>query len=182
MTGKPAHSGFQLYPIAHAAVTASIPPSMSFYQASVLPLAISTAGFGLYQVLKLPYPPASASSAPKAGSNGIIMVWGGSSSIGCVTTQLATASGVAVVATASQKNFEFCKEMGAQKVVDYNSGDAVKQIVAAMKELGGSFKGVYDAIGSDATKLSVQVAQELGGAPVATALPGQGVEGTEDSK
>lgn len=182
MTGNPAHSGFQLYPVAPAALTAPIPSSISFHQACVLPLAISTAAYGLYQPLKLPVPPASASSAPKPGSNGVIVVWGGSSSVGCVTTQLATASGLAVVATASQKNFGFCKEMGAQKVVDYNSGDVVKEAVAAVKELGGSFKGVYDAIGDDATKMSVQIAKELGGGPVATALPGQGIEGTADSK
>ncbi|KAF2235712.1 GroES-like protein [Viridothelium virens] len=180
LTGKPENSGFQLYTVTPAAVAAVIPSSISFHQASVLPLAISTAAVGLYKILKLPLPPASASSAPNVGSNGVLVVWGGSGSVGCVTTQLAKASGLAVVATASKKNFKFVEEMGAQKVVDYNSGDVVKDVVAAVKELGGSFKGVYECIGGEPTKTCVQIAHVLGGGPVATALPGQGVEGTED--
>ncbi|KAI9659374.1 MAG: hypothetical protein M1821_001632 [Bathelium mastoideum] len=179
-TGNPANGSFQLYPVAPAITTVLLPSSVSYHAAAVLPLAISTAAHGLYSVLRLPPPPASASAASKLGANGVVVIWGASSSIGCVSTQLATASGVAVVATASKRNFGFVQELGAQKVVDYSGGDAVQEVVKAVKELGGSFKGVYDSIGGEATKLSLQIAKELGGGSVATALPGQGIEGAQD--
>ena len=45
-----------------------------------------------------------------------IVVWGGSSSVGAFAIQLAVASGAKVVTTASQHNFDFCKQRGATEV------------------------------------------------------------------
>lgn len=188
-TSNPAHGSFQLTPVALASLTAPIPPSLSYTQAVVLPLAISTASHGLYSHLHLPHPPASAAAAPGRGSNnGVVVVWGGSSSVGSVAVQLAVASGLGVVATAGARNAEFVRALGAAKVVDHRAqqadggGHVVDDVVTGVRELGGEFWGVYDAIGGEATRLSVRIAKALGGKPVATAVPGQGVEGTQDGE
>lgn len=115
MTQKSTDGGFALYTSAPAATTAIIPSSVSFTEGSVLPLAFDTAAVGLYSTdegfLGLPKPSAKPSSTGKT-----IVVWGGSSSVGALVIQLAVASGVKVVATASKHNFDFCKKCGASEV------------------------------------------------------------------
>lgn len=111
-----AEGGFQLYSSAKADKSAIIPQSVSFAEGSVIPLALDTAAVGLYTSasdggLGLPYPSLKPSSSGKT-----IFVWGGSSSVGALTIQLAVASGAKVVTTASKHNFEFCKKCGASEV------------------------------------------------------------------
>lgn len=118
---------------------------MSFKQAVVLPVAVSTAAAGLYlpKYLGLPYLP---SSNPKPTGK-TLLVWGGASSVGAVTIQFAVASGLRVITTASPANHEFVKAMGASAVFDYRSPSVVEDIV---KELEGSdLAGVYDAISEE---------------------------------
>lgn len=119
----------------------AIPDSMKFEDATVLPLAISTASAGLYQSKKelcLELDPPST-SPKKSGKT--LLIWGGSSSVGTAAIQLAVASGLDVVTTCSKKNFELVEKLGA-KPFDYNSLSIVGDLVA---ELGkGSFVGAYD--------------------------------------
>ena len=108
--------GFQLYSSAQASITGHIPQSVSYNEGAVLPLALDTAAQGLYDsaekgFLGLDYP----SLNPKP-SGKTIVVWGGSSSVGALTIQLAVASGAKVVAVASEHNFDFCKKCGASEV------------------------------------------------------------------
>ncbi|WPG99406.1 Hypothetical protein R9X50_00222000 [Acrodontium crateriforme] len=148
-TNQPKHGAFQLYSIAKAATVARIPDSISFTQAAVLPLAIDTAGTGLYDSaeqgkgLGLEFP----SLNPKP-SGKTIVVWGGSSSVGAMATQLATASGAHVVAVASRHNFDFCKTNGAKEVYDYNSSSVAADVASAVSASGGEFVGIFDAISS----------------------------------
>lgn len=152
---KPQSGAFQLYSAAHSSLTSRIPAAMSFSDASVLPLALSTAAQGLFAIdyLALPPPPASLSAKqPGSSSNKkAILVWGGSSSVGAVAVQLARASGVTVLATASARNLGALRsELGADHVFDYKSASVVDDIVAAVKDLrdtrGVEFAGVFDAI------------------------------------
>ncbi|KAE8325606.1 chaperonin 10-like protein [Aspergillus sergii] len=141
----PAKGAFQLYPLAEEVFTSVIPDSMSFEQAVVLPVAISTATAGLYlpKYLGLPYLP---SSDPKPTGK-TLLVWGGASSVGAVTIQFAVASGLKVITTASPANHEFVKALGASAVFDYRSPSVADDIV---KELEGSdLAGVYDAISEE---------------------------------
>ena len=81
----------------------------------MLPLAFDTAAVGLYSTgegfLGLPHPSFKPESTGKT-----LVVYGGSSSVGALTIQLAVASGVKVVATASKHNFDFVKKNGASEV------------------------------------------------------------------
>lgn len=57
-SGKECESAFQLYTIVQGCLASKIPSSMSFEQASVLPLCLSTAACGMFQkdFLALQYP------------------------------------------------------------------------------------------------------------------------------
>ncbi|KAK5167154.1 uncharacterized protein LTR77_007884 [Saxophila tyrrhenica] len=174
VTSKPEDGGFQLYSRAAAAKTAKIPDSMSFAQGSVIPLALDTAAVGLYSdqssgYLGLPMPSFNPSSSGKT-----IVVWGGSSSVGSMVIQLAAASGAKVVATASQQNHEFCKSLGASEVIDYKNASVVDDVVAAVKKVGGTFVGVYDAISEQdkSYKHTVPIIEKLGGGSLPVVLGG----------
>lgn len=143
---------------------------------------MSTAAAALYQknYLKLPYP--KPGSRESTGSS--VLVWGASSSVGGNAVQLAVASGVRVVATCSERNFDYVKGLGATHVVDYNSASVVDEIVEAFQ--GTKFAGALDSIGDEKTyRACAAVAVKLGGGIVAGTLPppenadlGKGVTGT----
>ncbi|KAL1639657.1 hypothetical protein SLS58_007716 [Diplodia intermedia] len=168
-TGDLADAAFQLYSKTLETVVSPIPDSLSFEDAAVLPLAISTAAAGLYQKphLALPFPSTNPQPTDKT-----LLVWGGSSSVGATTIQLAVASGLKVVATASRKNHDFVKSLGAAAVVDYNSPGVVDEVLAAIDQQGGNIVGAYDAISEPASlKLIGAITDKLGVLPVAVVLP-----------
>ena len=151
-------------------MTSKIPEQVSYTDAVVLPLAISTASAGLYQkgYLELPYPTSSPKSSGK-----VILIWGGSSSVGSTAIQLAVASGVQVITTASKHNHDYCSKLGAKAVIDYNSSSVADDIVAAIKDTGAEFAGIYDSISLPETfKHCFEVLQKAGGSKnMATVLP-----------
>lgn len=159
-----------------ALLTAPIPESISFDEATVLPLALSTAAAGLYQSnhLDLPLPKPDAQKADGQGK--VILVYGGSSSVGSAAIQLAVASGVAVVTTCSPANFDLVKSLGASAAVDYRSNSLVEDAVKAIESAGSEFAGVYDAISEKTTvEKSAEIASKAFGGKgklyVATTLP-----------
>lgn len=169
-TQNPQDNAFQLYTNVPAILTSPLPPASSFTEGVVLPLAISTASAGLYQpsYLELPFPTAS----PKE-SNKVILVWGGSSSVGSTAIQLAVASGVTVITTASKHNHSYCKNIGAAEVIDYNSSSVAEDIVKAIKSSGKEFAGIYDSISlPESFKHCFEVLEKAGGSKkMATVLP-----------
>jgi NADPH:quinone reductase-like Zn-dependent oxidoreductase len=166
LVGDPAYGGFQLYSIVKDITIALIPDTIPYEQAVVLPLAISTAAAGLYEkgFLELPYPTVNPKPIGKT-----ILVWGGSSSVGSTTIQLAIASGLDVISTASKRNFEYVKALGAKHVFDHSSTTVVEDILAVLS--GSEFVGAYDAISSSETlKATVEIVHRLGGGLIATVL------------
>jgi NADPH:quinone reductase-like Zn-dependent oxidoreductase len=162
----PKHAAFQLYAVTNEITTAPIPDSLPFEQAVVLPLSISTAAAGLYQkgYLELPYPTTDVTPSGKT-----ILVWGGSSSVGSSTIQLAVASGLEVVSTSSAANIEYVKALGAKHVFDHSDLKVVDEVVAVLK--GTDFVGAYDAISlPDTLQSTSQVVHKLGGGKLATVL------------
>lgn len=164
------YSGFQHYTRSPTCSIAKIPDNMSFTDATVLPLAIATASAGLYQDdhLGLPHP----STSPK-DTGKVILVWGGSSSVGAVAVQLAKASGLEVFSTASKHNHDFVQDLGASQVFDYNDSSIVEHITKAIKSSGKEFAGVYDSIAlDDSQKASAEILMQAGGSKkMTTTLP-----------
>ena len=126
-----ARSGaFQTYTALKAHLASPIPASLSFESAAVLPLGLSTAACGLFQkeYLALAYP-----TVPPRPTGETLLVWGGSTSVGSNAIQLAVAAGYEVITTASAKNWEYVKKLGAGAAFDYNSESVVRDLVEAFK-------------------------------------------------
>lgn len=163
-------SAYQNYTIINAAVAVHLPDAITFTEGSVIPLAVSTSAMGLYPSARLGLPLPQSPRPEPIGK--IILVWGGSSNCGSMAVQLAVASGATVVATASSKNHEFVRSLGAIAVVDYKNETVVSELVDAVKSARGEFLGALDAIGDDQTwRLCVDVVLGLGSGQVVSNNP-----------
>ncbi|EGP83084.1 unnamed protein product [Zymoseptoria tritici ST99CH_1A5] len=78
---------------------------------------------------------------------GTLLVWGGSSSVGCCAMQMASSAGYEVFATASKRNHGLCEALGAAQVFDHSNPRVEDEIVAALK--GKTVVGVLDCISDD---------------------------------
>ncbi len=125
-----AEGAFQMYTVVLAKLAAPIPDTMSYASATVLPLGLSTAACGLFQKdhLALAYPCASPRPTGKT-----LLVWGGSTSVGSNAIQLAVAAGYEVITTASPRNFDYVKKLGAAQAFDYNAKTVVKDVIKAFR-------------------------------------------------
>ncbi len=146
-----AEGAFQTYTVVLAHMAAPLPNSLSYENAAVLPLGLSTAACGLFQKdhLALEYP--SASPKPTGQT---LLIWGGSTSVGSNAIQLAVAAGYEVVTTASPRNFNYVKKLGASQVFDYNSKTVIKDVISALngKTLAGAL-----AIGQGSSETCVDI-------------------------
>ncbi|KAJ5155840.1 hypothetical protein N7492_008643 [Penicillium capsulatum] len=166
-TKRDQDNAFQSYTILQANMVSELPDNISYEDAAVLPLGFSTAACGLFQPeylgLQLP-------SEPRRPTGHALLVWGGAGSVGSNAIQLAVAAGYDVFTTASPKNFEHVKRLGASQVFDYNSPSVVEDIVDALQ--GKTLAGAMDCIGFAATPLTVEVVKSQGGGFVATVKGG----------
>jgi NADPH:quinone reductase-like Zn-dependent oxidoreductase len=180
MTAKATDGAFQHYATIPSLASTRIPDSLPFVNAVVLPLSLNTAATGLYKHLGLPYPTAALTSSP---STSVIVIWGASSSCGSSAVQLAIASGAAVVATASSKNFDYVKGLVPKHkrseivLVDHSDPQAVEKIIEVVQKFqaqGKEFRGAFDLIHGDALPKVVEIRSKLGGGDVPTVMWPQG--------
>jgi len=164
--------GFAEYTRVPAGRTIRFPESISFNEAASIGVASITSVAALYEIFKFPRPPAAPSGTP-------ILIWSGASifpqrdvlilaSIGLIGIQLAVLSGLEVITTASPRNFDLLKSLGAKHVFDYNSPTVVEDI---KRVTNGQLQYLYDCISySGSTAKAVQSLAPSGG-KVATVLP-----------
>ena len=152
-----AEGAFQSYTVVLAHMAAPIPSALPYESAAVLPLGLSTAACGLFQKdhLALQYPSVSAKPTGQT-----LLVWGGSTSVGSNAIQLAVAAGYEVITTASPRNFDYVKTLGASQAFDYHSKSVVKDVIAAFqdKTLAGAL-----AIGKGSSELCVDIVRACRG-------------------
>jgi len=171
----PRHEGaFQTHTALLERLTTVIPDDLSFEQAAVLPLGVSTAACALFQErhlgLRRPRSAADAGGAvPDAGGAAprereVVVVWGGSTSVGMNAVQLATAAGYDVVSTASAVNAETVKGLGATHVYDYRDPEVVDKLVAVIA--GRTVAGAV-AIGLGSTEACIRLLARTGGSRLA---------------
>ncbi|KAL6306662.1 putative zinc binding dehydrogenase [Sparassis latifolia] len=169
LTARPQDGGFQHYTVCTSNVVSPLPASIPFKSGCVLPLALSTAAMGLYPSTRLALPLPQPTKLKSI--NKVLLIWGGSSSMGSAAIQLAVASGVTVIATASSKNHEFVKGLGASAVLDYHDDKITENLVETIKGAGGEFAGALDAIGEERTwRACAEVVKALGGGKVVSNL------------
>lgn len=152
----PAQGAFQKCAIAFQDFTTKLPPNIDYAHAAVIPLSVITAAAALFDStqlgLELPV-------VPKRSATGqTVLIWGGSTSVGCSAIQLAVSARYEVFATAGLKNQKKLRELGATKIWDYSSRTAVKDIVAALsgKELAGIV-----SIGSGAANKCIDIVKSV---------------------
>ncbi|GAM33957.1 hypothetical protein TCE0_013r01231 [Talaromyces pinophilus] len=167
---KPEGAAFQNYTIVTTNMASEIPANVTFEDAVVLPLCLSTASTGLfhenYLRLQLPTFPVQKPIGKT------LVIWGGASCVGSNGIQLAKAAGYDVITTASPKNFEYVKSLGADVVFDYNSATIAEDILGALKLKGETLAGILDCIGFSATPHCLEIAQKSEGHKfVATTKP-----------
>jgi len=159
---------------------AILPDAISFKDGVVVPFALEAAvcALSLKQpgtampgvatpALGLPYP-----SLEPTSSNKTLVVYGGSSSVGSMTTQLATAAGLRVISITSARNSGFSRSCGADKVFDYHDPLFVEKVVEAAAKSGQDFVGIFDAISTPETYANdLAILAKLGGGHLACSHP-----------
>ncbi len=126
--------------LAYADTLVVIPDEMSFEQAAALPTAFGTARQALFDVAGL-----------KTGQR--VLIHAGAGGVGSFAVQLARQAGAQVSATASARNLEIVKELGADEVIDYRLDDFTRL---------PAFDVVLDTVGGDTTGRSWDVLREGG--------------------
>lgn len=118
-----------------------VPENVSDELAAGLGIPGFTAYMGLYQSKHLGLEPPSPKldSLPPVNNSKKLLVWSGATSVGQFVIQFARASGYYVIATASPKNNEFLKSLGASEVYDYRDEQTPEKIAEAHPDLTLAF-------------------------------------------
>ncbi|EMD39360.1 hypothetical protein CERSUDRAFT_112991 [Gelatoporia subvermispora B] len=131
--------------------------SISHEEAATLGCAFWTAAQALYHPTRL----GLVEPPEKVNEEHWIFIYGGSSSVGQYAVQLAHLSGYKVVTTASPRNFDYVKSLGADEVFDYRDPEVVQKVKAAT---GDSLKEGFDTISlKESQALTAQVINPTGG-------------------
>jgi 2-desacetyl-2-hydroxyethyl bacteriochlorophyllide A dehydrogenase len=103
-----------------------IPATMSFEQAAALPTSFGTARQALFEVGQL-----------KSGQR--VLIHAAAGGVGSMAVQLAHLAGAYVIATASARNIERVKSLGADEVIDYRTQDftTLRDIDLVIDTVGG---------------------------------------------
>jgi NADPH:quinone reductase-like Zn-dependent oxidoreductase len=120
-------------------------------QGAQVGVAMYTASLCLYHALKIDL----------AKDSFDLLVWGGSSSVGQAVVQLGHLAGLRIIATASPRNFDLVKSLGADYVLSYAEADTPSKI----RELtGGKLKYAVDCIAEKDTpqQISQSISDEGG--------------------
>jgi NADPH:quinone reductase-like Zn-dependent oxidoreductase len=107
---------------------ANKPSRLSHAEAATVPISALTAWQGLFEHAKL-----------RSGER--VLIHGGSGAVGMYAIQLARRSGAHVITTASARNLEFLRELGANEVIDYNAD--------CFEQHARNLDVVFDAVGGD---------------------------------
>lgn len=161
-----AEGGFQEYVVVDEALAAAVPERMSYEEAAVLPLAVSTAAAALFEVGQLALPVDTLGSGVERDE--VVVIWGGATSVGGNAIQLARAAGYRVITTASPRNHERLLALGAEAVFDYRDPAVVDRIVEAV---GGSRVAGVVAIAVGSAEPCVTIAARTGARRVALTSP-----------
>jgi NADPH:quinone reductase-like Zn-dependent oxidoreductase len=180
-SGRPQDGAFALYTVIPADKAAILPAEISFTDGVVVPFALEAAvcalslkepGIAMPGVatpaLGIPYP--SLHDVPYSGKT--LIVYGGSSSVGSMATQVATAAGIHVISISGAHNFDFSKRCGADRVFDHKDTSLVGKVIAAVRESGSELIGIFDAISTPETYANdIKMLEQLNGGHLACVHP-----------
>ncbi|KZT12690.1 GroES-like protein [Laetiporus sulphureus 93-53] len=160
--GTSPNGAFAEYTVASAKLLISVPDTLSFEEAAQLGIPCYTACQSLYQCLGLPTP-LSPTETPID-----VLIWSGTSATGQYAIQLAKLAGLRVISTASPKNIDFVKGLGADEVFDYADSFTFRKIISATS---GRLKYAIDCTSEGTTPYQVSMSLSEEGGTIATLLP-----------
>jgi NADPH:quinone reductase-like Zn-dependent oxidoreductase len=103
-----ASGGYAQYAVARTAAIVRKPEAMSFEEAAGAPIVGATAW-------------AAVVDSGKVVAGQRVLVQGGAGGVGSAAVQIAKARGAFVIATASQRNHEYLRSIGADELIDYRT-------------------------------------------------------------
>jgi NADPH:quinone reductase-like Zn-dependent oxidoreductase len=124
------------YAVAPVATLAPKPAAVSFDQAATLPVGGVTAWAGLFEAAKL-----------EAGQR--LLVHGGAGGVGSFAVQLGHWKGAHVIGTASARNLDLMRALGADEVIDYSA--------VRFENVLHDLDVVFDTVGGEVTDRSWSV-------------------------
>lgn len=180
-SGRPVDGAYALYTVIPATKAAILPDEISFTNGVVVPFALEAAVCALSlkepgvampgvatPALGLPYP--SLESVPASAKTKTLVIYGGSSAVGSMTTQIATAAGINVITVAGKNNLELSKRCGATQAIDRNDAALVDKVVEAVGD--SEFVGIFDVIATPETYAhDLAIFAKLGGGHLAAVHP-----------
>jgi len=141
--------GYGEYALPLARMMALKPKTINFVEAASVPIAAVTAWQMLFDYAH-------------AAAGQVVLIHGAAGNVGAYAVQLARQAGLYVVATASTGNLEYVRDLGAERVVDYQA-----------ERFEDSLTGVdivLDTVGGDTQQRSLRVLKP-GGILVSVVLP-----------
>jgi NADPH:quinone reductase-like Zn-dependent oxidoreductase len=133
--------GYAEYTAIKASDLAPKPKSLNFIQAAALPLASLVAWQALFDTAHI-------------SQGQTVLIHGASGGVGHMAVQLAKWKGAHVIGTASAKNAQFLKDLGADEVIDYHT--------TKFEDVVHDADVVLDLIGGDTQKRSWKVIKKGG--------------------
>ena len=125
--GRSAHGSYAEYAVVPTQFLALKPASLSFGEAATIPVGATTAWQGLFDHGHL-----------QPGQR--VLILGGAGGVGLFAVQFARWKGAQVISTASARNVEFVRSLGAETVIDYATtriADAVQDVDLVLDTVGG---------------------------------------------
>lgn len=142
--------GFAEYAVAKSSDVALKPESLDFEHAAAIPLGGLTAWQAIFDLAEL--------------ANGQkILITGASGGVGSLAVQFAKAKGVYVIGTASGKNEEFVKSLGADEFINYEKQN--------FEEIVKDLDVVFDTVGGDTFEKAFQTLKKNGFLVTSVAFP-----------
>lgn len=126
--GRSTKGGYAEYTVAAEESLGLKPQSLSFDEATTVPVGATTAWQGLFDHGKL-----------EAGQR--VLIQGAAGGVGLFAVQFARWKGAHVIATTSGANVEFVRSLGAETVIDYTTtalASVVHDVDLALNAVGGS--------------------------------------------
>jgi NADPH:quinone reductase-like Zn-dependent oxidoreductase len=144
--GRTSHGSYAEYTIAPASTLALKPASLSYDEAATIAVGATTAWQGLFDNGKL-----------QPGQR--VLILGGAGGVGNFAVQFARWKGAQVISTASTRNVDFVRSLGAETVIDYTQtqvADAVHDVDLVFDTVGGSaLAGVLPTLKRGGTLVSI---------------------------
>lgn len=140
----------------------AVPDDITLEDAAAIPLAFATAVQSLYQRLALPEP-----ENPSKGSLPFL-VYGGATSVGKYAIQLGKLSGCRVITTASPRNHEYLKNLGADEVLDYHEDTWPEKVYQLTN---GKLQHALDCISEHGSTTKIAKSMSREGGNICVLLP-----------